>query len=87
MLHLVKTWGGSFVPRRIRNRDAISNHSYGLAFDCNMKWNGMGVLPALAGEEGTVRPLVPIFEKHGFYSGIWYRSRKDGMHFEYVGPA
>jgi hypothetical protein len=84
---LLLSWGGSFVPRRIRNRDALSNHAYGLAFDLNMKENGLGVAPALAGEDGTVRPLVPILESHGFYWGGWYRSRKDGMHFEYVGSA
>ena len=87
MLPLVKTWGGSFVPRRIRGKTTLSNHAFGLAFDINMKWNGLGKVGALAGEVGTVRPLVPIFEKHGFYSGIWYRSRQDGMHFEYVGRA
>jgi hypothetical protein len=85
--HLLLSWGGSFVPRRIRGSDALSNHAYGLAFDVNMAQNGLGVVPALAGNTGTVRPLVPIFEKHGFYWGGWYRSRKDGMHFEYVGPA
>jgi hypothetical protein len=87
MRPLLKSWGGSFVPRRIRGKTTLSNHAYGLAFDINMKWNGLGVPPALAGEVGTVRPLVPIFEKYGFYWGGFYKSRKDGMHLEYVGPA
>jgi len=81
---LLKSWGGSFVPRRIRDRDSLSNHAYGVAFDLNMKWNGLGKVPALAGEAGTVRPLVPIASRWGLYWGGHYNSRSDGMHFEFV---
>jgi len=84
LLHLVKTWGGTFSPRRIRGKTTLSNHAYGLAFDMNMAWNGLGAVPALVSEEGSVRAMVPLFNKHGFYWGGHYRSRLDGMHFEYV---
>jgi|15BtaG_2_1085339.scaffolds.fasta_scaffold00025_27 hypothetical protein len=81
---LLKSWGGSFVPRRIRGRDSLSNHAYGVAFDLNMQWNGLGRTPALAKDPGTVRPLVPIASRFGLYWGGHYNSRRDGMHFEFV---
>lgn len=85
VLHYVKTWAGSYVPRFIRGSTrTLSNHAYGSAFDINVPWNGLGRTPALVGQEGTVRPLVTIAEQHGFYWGGRYSSRKDGMHFEIV---
>ena len=85
LLHLVLTWGGSYVPRFIRgSTTTISNHTFGSAFDMNHEYNGLGKQPALVGEEGSVRPLLPIFEKWGFFNGTWYRRRKDGMHNECV---
>lgn len=84
LLHLVLEWGGSFVFRLIRgSKTTLSNHAYGVAFDINMKQNGLKATPALVGEEGEVRRLVPLAEKWGFYWGGRYR-RKDGMHFECV---
>lgn len=75
-------WGGSFVPRMVRGSTRTpSNHSFGTAFDINVRWNGMGREPAAVGSYGSVRELVPIFEKHGFRWGGEFR-RKDGMHFE-----
>lgn len=85
LLHLVKSWAGAFYPRFIRgSRTSLSNHSWGTAFDINVPWNGLGKQPALVGQEGQVRSLVPIAEKWGFYWGGRYRRRKDGMHFEAV---
>jgi hypothetical protein len=82
LLPLVKTWGGSFVPRFIRgSRRTLSNHAFGTAFDINMAWNGLGAVPAPAGAEGSVQELVPIAHKHGFYWGGHFK-RADGMHFE-----
>ncbi|MEO6549042.1 MAG: M15 family metallopeptidase [Ferruginibacter sp.] len=76
------TWGGSFVPRFIRgSRSVLSNHAFGSAFDINMAWNSLGVIPALLGQKGCVRELVEIANDNGFYWGGHF-SRKDGMHFE-----
>lgn len=82
LLHFVKTYAGSYVPRFIRgSRTTLSNHAFGTAFDINVAWNGLGVVPALVGQTGSVRELVPIAHKHGFYWGGHF-TRKDGMHFE-----
>jgi len=82
LLHLVKTWGGTYNARFIRGSSTkLSNHAYGTAFDINVKWNGLAKRPALVGEEGSVRELVEIANKNGFYWGGHF-SRKDGMHFE-----
>jgi hypothetical protein len=79
---LLRTWDGSFVPRFIRGSSTtLSNHAWGTAFDVNAEWNRLGALPALRGEKGSVRELVPIANLHGFYWGGHF-SRRDGMHFE-----
>ena len=79
------SYGGSFVFRLIRgSTKTLSNHAYGVAVDFNMKENGLGVQPALLGETGTLRRVVKIFERWGFFWGGWYRNRPDGMHFECV---
>jgi len=76
------TWGGGFVPRFVRgNRTTLSNHAWGTAFDINVPWNARGTVPALRGEKGSVRELVPIANSRGFYWGGHF-SRRDGMHFE-----
>ncbi len=79
---LVLTWAGSYVPRFVRgSRTSLSNHAFGSAFDINVVWNGLGQVPALVGERGSVRELVEIANKNGFYWGGHF-SRLDGMHFE-----
>lgn len=80
--HLVKTWGGSFVPRMIRGSSKTpSNHSFATAIDINAAWNGLGRTPAPRGATGSVIDLVPIFQKWGFRWGGHFK-RRDGMHFE-----
>lgn len=82
LLPLVKTYAGAYYPRFVRgSRTVLSNHSYGTAFDINPAWNGLGKTPALVGQPGSVRELVPIANKWGFYWGGHF-SRPDGMHFE-----
>jgi hypothetical protein len=82
LMHLVLVWSGSFVPRFIRGSDKIlSNHSFGSAFDINVEWNGLKMIPALVGQKGSVRELVPIANENGFYWGGHFE-RLDGMHFE-----
>lgn len=81
----VRSWAGSYVARYVRgSKTTLSNHSWGTAFDINAAWNGLGKTPAKAGETGSVRELVGIAHKLGFYWGGWF-PRPDGMHFE-VGP-
>lgn len=78
----VLTYAGSYVPRFIRgSRRTLSNHAFGSAFDINVAWNGLGQVPALIGEKGSVRELVELAHKNGFYWGGHF-SRMDGMHFE-----
>ena len=82
---LLLFWGGSFVPRHINWNPArgLSRHSWGIAFDINVQWNGFGVTPPAIGVRGSVRQLVTIFAAHGFAWGGNFSS-PDGMHFEYA---
>lgn len=83
LLHLVLTYEGSFVPRFIRgSRSVLSNHAFGTAFDINYAWNQLGATPMGAGKKGSVRELVPIAHRWGFYWGGHFAGRPDGMHFE-----
>lgn len=83
LMHLVKTWNGSYVPRFVRGSNTtLSNHSFGTAFDINVRWNPLGTAGALVGEEGSVRELVPLANENGFYWGGHYKTRPDAMHFE-----
>jgi len=81
--HLI-TWGGTYVPRFVRgSRATLSPHAHGSAFDINAAWNGLGKVPAAVGERGSVRELVAIANRLGWYWGGHF-SRPDGMHFELV---
>ncbi len=83
MLDRVLSFEGSYVPRFIRgSRTALSNHAFGSAFDINLRWNRLGAVPALVGEQGSVRELVATANRFGFYWGGHFRDRPDGMHFE-----
>jgi peptidoglycan hydrolase-like protein with peptidoglycan-binding domain len=82
LLNRVLTYDGSFNPRLIRGSSTtLSTHAFGIAIDINVQWNGLGVNPALVGQKGSVRELVPIANKLGFYWGGHF-GRRDGMHFE-----
>ena len=82
LLKQVLTFEGAFVARFIRgSTSTLSNHAFGSAFDINYRWNKLGARPALVGETGSVRELVPIAHEHGFYWGGHF-NRRDGMHFE-----
>lgn len=85
LLEHVLTWAGLWVTRFVRgSRSVLSNHAYGTAFDINAPWNGLRRRPALVGQKGCVRELVPIANELGWFWGGHF-SRTDGMHFEYVG--
>lgn len=81
LLHLLLTWGGSFVPRLIRGGSSLSQHAYATAFDINVAWNLRGTVPALVGSKGSVRELVEIANANGFFWGGHFK-KLDGMHFE-----
>jgi hypothetical protein len=78
------TCGGTFVPRHISQNvlKPLSSHSWGIAIDLNVAWNGYGKVPARIDEQGTVRRIVPIFNAHGFAWGGHFSTDPDGMHFE-----
>jgi hypothetical protein len=81
--HLVISWAGSFFPRMVRGSStALSNHSWGTAFDINAPQNWLNAQPAQEGKKGTLLRLVPIANDFGFFWGGHYRNRLDGMHFE-----
>ena len=83
VLHHVLTYEGSYNPRFIRgSREILSNHAYGSAFDINYRWNRLGAIPALEGQEGSVRELADIANQYGFFWGGHFKTRPDGMHFE-----
>jgi hypothetical protein len=83
LLDRVLSYEGGFAPRFIRGSTThLSNHAYGSAFDINYAWNLLGLTPALLGDKGCVRELVPIANAHGFYWGGHFGGRLDGMHFE-----
>lgn len=86
LIHLVRAWAGSWNPRFIRgSRSVLSNHSWATAFDINVPGNGLRRQPALVGQPWSVRELVPLANKWGFWwGGHWgYNGgRYDGMHFE-----
>jgi len=84
LTELLRFWGGCWVPRHKSwnpNR-SLSSHSWAIAFDINVQWNGYDAEPTPVGREGSVIELVPIFESFGFAWGGYF-STKDGMHFEY----
>ena len=77
---------GSFNARLQKKKNGgfvqtPSNHSFGTAFDINSDTNPQGKKPPAVGQPGSVRELVPIFEKHGFRWGGLFQT-PDGMHFE-----
>ena len=83
LLDLVLTFDGGYAPRFIRGSTRVlSNHAFGTAFDINARWNGLGAVPALVGQEGSVRALVKVANRFGFYWGGHFKNRPDGMHFE-----
>lgn len=86
VLHHVKTWGGAYAPRLIRGGTSLSTHSWGVSFDVNAAWNGIGRTPAAPGDDGSVAALIPAAVRLGWYWGGWYRGRPDGMHFELSRP-
>lgn len=87
-LNQVLSFDGTFEPRFVRGsaaKQTLSNHAFGVAFDINVEWNAFGAEPASRGMKGCLYDLVPIANQHGFFWGGHYKTRRDGMHFEFVG--
>jgi hypothetical protein len=84
VLDRILTYDGLFVPRYVRgSTETLSNHAFGSAFDINYEWNKRKRVPALLGDEGCVRELVPIANDNGFFWGGHFAGHlMDGMHFE-----
>lgn len=87
LLSRVITFNGCFNSRFERGSSTtLSNHAFGAAFDINADYNKLGQIPPAVGEIGSVRELVTIANKWGFFWGGHYKSRLDGMHFELANP-
>lgn len=80
----VVSYSGCWVPRYVRgSRKTLSNHSWGVAIDINVPWNGRGRQSALLGKRGCVRELAELASDFGIFWGGWYKGApEDGMHFE-----
>jgi hypothetical protein len=81
----ILTWDGMYVPRHMGwdQSRPLSRHTWGIAFDINAGDNPYNQKPAKPGAKGSVHALVPIFEKHGFFWGGYFKDAPDGMHFEW----
>ncbi len=93
LLRLILSFDGAYTPRTIRSTlpgqvtDTLSNHAYGTAFDLNATQNPFTGQPALVGQPGSLRELVPIAYANGFYWGghfTYSGGGHDGMHFEWA---
>jgi hypothetical protein len=84
LLNRVLTFDYAFVDPTgkmiltLRRSSGPSPHSVGIAFDINNEYNPVGQTPAALGAKGSVRELVPIFERYGF---VWDEDG-NGAHFE-----
>ena len=83
----IQSWNGSYVTRYKRGKAgggiaALSNHAWGTAFDVNARLYPLGrEVPA----DDVMRHLAGVAHACGWFWGGDFRSRPDGMHFEYVG--
>jgi peptidoglycan hydrolase-like protein with peptidoglycan-binding domain len=92
LLRLKLSFDGAYYPRYKRKiqphiRKNLSNHSFGTAFDINAAQNPLGGPLPLVGQRGSVREMVELAYRHGFYwGGHFGNGRADGMHFEIAAP-
>ena len=97
LLHLVLSYAGTFDARYKKGKSpgdgpqaaqqsdaagALSNHSFGTAFDINADSNPFAARPALEPGRGALRELVADANGLGFFWGGHFNQSKDGMHFE-----
>lgn len=83
---IIRSCAGTWVPRHMgwNPMRKLSSHSWGIAIDLNVPWNGYGHVPAAFGTIGSLREIVGLFEAEGFAWGGYFQplSLCDGMHFE-----
>lgn len=72
------SFDGCYNLRKIRGREKLSTHSWGIAVDHNARTNPLGAEPVIDKE------LVQCFKNHGFIWGGDFKNRKDGQHFQYA---
>lgn len=77
----IKTWNGSWNPRLKRGKSALSRHSWGTAFDVNAALYPLGRSVPVG---SPMYDLAAVAERHGWFWGGRFRTRPDGMHFEYA---
>jgi hypothetical protein len=78
--------GGGFNYRNISGTDRLSNHSFGISIDINVKhsnyWRWAKNKDSIIYKNKIPLEIVKIFEKYGFiWGGKWYHF--DTMHFEF----
>ena len=75
----------TFVPRHMRGKKSLSNHSFGTAIDLDPPLNWLGGIVRTTGAPSMMRrkmTFVKVMKSHGFiWGGDW--NIKDDMHFEY----
>lgn len=91
MYDVIPGWTWGFACRAIRgSKTKGSNHSTGTAIDLNAPRNGMNTAgPGWQRQHSTGHTdmpqwLVPLWEAHGFRSGMNYTGRQDPMHKEFM---
>ena len=93
LISMILSFDGAYTPRTIRSTvpgqvtNILSNHAYGTAFDINAAKNPFTGQPALVGQPGSLRELVPLAYANGFYWGghfTYSGGGHDGMHFEWA---
>ena len=83
----LKNIGGTFNWRTISGSTRLSNHSFGIAIDINVKYSNYwdwekDATGCFAYSNKIPYQIAEIFEKHGFiWGGKWFHH--DTMHFEY----
>ena len=73
----LSTFDGCYNIRKVRGRDNLSTHSWGIAVDHDAETNRLGAPGKMDLQ------IVECFEKEGFvWGGRW--TRKDCMHFQFA---
>lgn len=73
----IKTYNGCFNIRKKRGLSTISLHAFGLAIDLNAALNPLG------GAVTWSYPFLQVWRDHGWILGADWKSRPDGMHFQF----
>lgn len=84
---IISTQTGAYNYRNIAGSNKLSQHSYGTSIDINWNYNPMvssnTKLPK--SQYAVTSEVVNIFSKHGWDWGGNWTSKKDYMHFTYLG--